>query len=296
MKLTAAAVLAASIGLAAAVEPPKPGHEPPKPPHHSPNKPEHPAPKPYPSKRPHPSGPPGHPGKPTKTGSPSTSASSTAGPTALPPVDSQALQDAITVDNLLAKAQHLEGIAYATPDRNRVISSAGHNNTVTWLVESIEALGDYWTVYRQPFTALYSNVDGDITVDGNTFEPSFFEYSPGGTVTASLVPVAELGCEASNYPAEVEGNIALISRGSCEFGLKSALAGVAGAAGAIIYNNAPEPLGGGTLGPPPRPEGDYVPTLGVSQANGTSWIERITTGETIEATLDIDSDLYNVTV
>jgi 2-keto-3-deoxy-6-phosphogluconate aldolase len=125
---------------------------------------------------------------------------------------------------------------------------------------------------------------------------SVFEYSPGAVVTAELVPVADLGCEAANYPAEVEGKIALIQRGTCPFGQKSALAGAAGAAGAIIYNNAPEPLGSGTLGPPPRPEGDYVPTAGVNQANATSWIERITGGEAIEVTLDIDSDIYNITV
>lgn len=183
-----------------------------------------------------------------------------------------------------------------TASRNRVISSEGHNNTVTYLVESIEALGDYWTVYRQPFTALYSNVEGELTVDDTTFEPSLFEYSPGGSVTAELVPVDNLGCEAADYPEDVSGKIALIQRGTCEFGLKSALAGVAGAVGAIIYNNAPTPLGSGTLGPPPRPEGDYIPTVGVAQTNGTSWIERITGGEAVEATLSIESDLYNVTV
>jgi hypothetical protein len=312
MKLTTA-VLAASIGLTTAADlqveakqanppskyqgpskqPPKPPayppryppgppphHQPPPPPHHGPGKP------PKPTK----------PSKPTKTVGNGSSTSSTSAPTGYPPVDSAALQSAIDVENLRAKAQDLEDIAYATPDRNRVIGSEGHNNTVTYLVESIEALGDYWTVYRQPFTALYSNVEGELTVDDVTFEPSIFEYSAGGTVTAELVPVAELGCEAANYPAELEGKIALISRGSCEFGLKSALAGVAGAVGAIIYNNAPEPLGSGTLGPPPRPEGDYVPTVGVNQANATSWIERITSGEVIEATLDVESDLYNITV
>lgn len=260
MKLTTA-VLAASIGLASAAELQDQKHANPPSKYKGPSK-QPPRPH-YPPRYP--------PGKPTKTVGHGTSASSTAAPTGYPPVDSTALQAAIEVENLRAKAQDLEDIAYATPDRNRVIGSEGHNNTVTYLVESIEALGDYWTVYRQPFTALYSNVEGDLTVDNATFEPSLFEYSPGGSVTAELIPIADLGCEAANYPAEVEGKIALISRGTCEFGLKSALAGVAGAVGAIIYNNAPTPLGSGTLGPPPRPEGEYIPTVGVAQANGTSW-------------------------
>ena len=58
----------------------------------------------------------------------------------------------------------------------------------------------------------------------------------------------------SDYPAEVQGKIALISRGECQFGLKSALAGAAGAVGAVIYNNVPGQLAG-TLGPDERPEG-----------------------------------------
>lgn len=292
MKVTTAAVLAASIGLAAAAEAQEAKFSNIPSTHHGPSK-KPPKPPGYPPRYP-----PGKPGKPTKTdGHASSTAAPTGYPTGTAPlVDSKALQEAINVDNLLAKAQDLEDIAYATPDRNRVMGSEGHNNTVTYLVEAIEALGDSWTVYRQPFTALYSNVQGEITVDGTTYDPTFFEYSPGGDITADVVPVDALGCEAANYPAEVEGKIALIQRGTCEFGLKSALAGAAGAVGAIIYNNAPEPLSGGTLGVPPRPEGEYIPTVGVSQANATSWIETITGGAAVEATLNIDSDLYNITM
>lgn len=108
MKLTAA-VLAASVGLASAAEL-KPKHADPPSKYQGPSK-QPPRPPPYPSA---PHGHPGKPSKPTKTGSTGTSPSSTAGPTGYPPVDSQALQDAIKVDNLRAKAQDLEDIAYAT--------------------------------------------------------------------------------------------------------------------------------------------------------------------------------------
>lgn len=154
-------------------------------------------------------------------------------------VDSVALRDSISVENLLAKAQDLEDIAYATPGRNRVMGSEGHNNTVAYLVESLEALGDYYTVTTQPFMALYAEGDATLFVDGMDQGGVYFEYSPGGNVTAPFVAVANLGCEVSDYPPEVDGSIALISRGTCEFGLKSALAGAAGAAAAVIYNNAP---------------------------------------------------------
>ena len=98
----------------------------------------------------------------------------------------------------------------------------------------------------------------------------------------------------SDYPAELAGNIALISRGTCQFGLKSALAGNAGAIGALIYNNIPGPLQG-TLGAGPRPEGDYVPTLALSQEQGTAFVESITGGATITATLDVLTVIENRT-
>lgn len=83
----------------------------------------------------------------------------------------------------------------------------------------------------------------------------------------------------ANFPAEVKGNIALIKRGSCEFGLKIALAGAAGAAGAIIYNNADGPVGGGTLGQPSRPEiGPYVPAGSISGVDGNALLAQMASG------------------
>ena len=175
------------------------------------------------------------------------------------------------------------------------MGSEGHNNTVAYLVESIEALGDYYTVTTQPFIALYANGNATLTADGVDQSPEIFEYSPGGDVTASFVAVANLGCNASDYPVDVDGNIALISRGTCQFGLKSALAGAAGAAAAVIYNNVPDPILGGTLGPPPRPEGDYIPTVGIDQSNGTAILETINAGGTVTGVLHAESDIRNIT-
>ena len=98
----------------------------------------------------------------------------------------------------------------------------------------------------------------------------------------------------SDYPSTAAGKIALISRGTCEFGLKSALAGAAGAAGAIIYNNIAGPLSG-TLGPPPRPEGEYVPTAGISLENGTALLAAITGGQTVTGVLNVESLIENRT-
>jgi len=61
------------------------------------------------------------------------------------------------------------------------------------------------------------------------------------------------------------GKIALISRGSCSFSNKSTNAEAAGAVGAVIYNNVEGDLSG-TLGD----AANYVPTVGISQADGSA--------------------------
>lgn len=90
------------------------------------------------------------------------------------------------------------------------------------------------------------------------------QFSPAGTANGDIV-YAKLGCEASDFPAAVSGQIALVDRGTCEFGLKVALAGSAGATGIIIANNdeatADEPPSAVTLGEPGRPEGNFVPAV-----------------------------------
>ena len=93
----------------------------------------------------------------------------------------------------------------------------------------------------------------------------------------------------------MKGSIALISRGTCQFGVKSALAGAAGADAAIIYDNIDEPSLGGTLGPPPRPEGPYVPTAGISLARGTALLDAINSGEKVVADVNVNSILENRT-
>ena len=52
-------------------------------------------------------------------------------------------------------------------------------------------------------------------------------------VYGDLVLVAGEGCDASDYPASVSGNIAFVLRGSCTYGVKSELAGRAGAVAAV---------------------------------------------------------------
>ncbi|KXS96388.1 hypothetical protein AC578_8442 [Pseudocercospora eumusae] len=213
-----------------------------------------------------------------------------------PKVDSKKLQASIKEAALAQKAKELEDVAYSTPDRNRVFSSPGHNGTLEFIEGYLDSVKDYYTYERQEFIALYSQASGSLIAGATEYPSSIYQYSPStdGTITAPIVEVQNLGCNETDYPDAVSGAIALISRGECTFGTKSALAGSAGAVGAIIYNNVPGPVSGGTLGAPPNPVGDYIPSAGVSQENGTAILEALQAGA-VEGQLEVDSVIENRT-
>jgi Zn-dependent M28 family amino/carboxypeptidase len=207
------------------------------------------------------------------------------------------LESDITSKKLMRGAQQLQDFAYSYPARNRIMGGKAHNDTVNWLKKELESTS-YYDVTLQPFSN-YVQLNGTIntfTVDGAAVEAVLFEYSNStdGTVTAPLVAVSNLGCEASDFPADVAGKIALVSRGSCNFGLKSALAGSAGAVGAVIYNNVAAAVSG-TLGPPPRAEGPYVATVGVTQELGQAYLSQLSGGAEVSATLDVLTDIQIIT-
>ena len=212
-----------------------------------------------------------------------------------PRITSGALQAAIKRSALERKSHELENVAYSTPNHNRIFSSPGHEKTLDLITGYLDTVADYYTYTRQPFVALYSEPSGNFTANGTNYGSTVFQYSASGSVTAPIVAVANLGCNETDYPAEVDSKVALISRGTCEFGIKSALAGAAGAVGAIIYNDSPGGFPGGTLGRPFRLEGDYVPTVGVTQENGTTLLAALKGGKTIEGVIDVGNIIENRT-
>lgn len=202
-----------------------------------------------------------------------------------PLVHSGALQALSSRLTLLAHAR--EFIKHSQlSEGNRAFGSRGHNATVNYIKRLLDLTG-YYDTELQTFPYLYSSGSATFAANNEQFETKWFTYGPGGDVTATLVPVANLGCDPADYPANLEGKIALISRGTCEFGLKAALAGAAKAAGAVLYNNAPEAISGGTLGAPSRPEGPYAPVASISGADGQKLLALIAGGAEVFATLNI---------
>ncbi|CAI4214017.1 unnamed protein product [Parascedosporium putredinis] len=158
-------------------------------------------------------------------------------------VTSKKLQKHITLDNLLAGSQKLQDFADAHGG-NRVFGSGGHNATVDWLYDTLSALG-YYDVVKQPFSEIFFEGHSAITVDGAALENTVMTYTPGGSVSAQLVYAPAAGAKA------------------------------AGAAAVIVYNNVEGSLAG-TLG---DPFGEYLPIVGISQADGQALIAALEAGE-----------------
>jgi Zn-dependent M28 family amino/carboxypeptidase len=199
-----------------------------------------------------------------------------------PLVSSEKLQELINLKDLLAGSQKLQDFADAHGG-NRAFGGGGHNATVDYLYETLTAL-NYYDVVKQPFTEIYSEGKGTLSVGDQAIEADILTYTPGGEATKPLVAVANLGCDAADFPATVSGNIALISRGTCPFSQKSINAKAAGAVAAIIYNNEAGELAG-TLGAPFK---EYAPVVGISLEDGTALLDKLAQGE-VTAAVKIDA-------
>jgi subtilisin family serine protease len=101
--------------------------------------------------------------------------------------------------------------------------------------------------------------------------------TPG--ITATLYDCG-LG-NPGDFPAAVQNNIALISRGTITFAQKVSNAMAAGAKGAIIYNNVTGNFNG-TLGS----AGNWIPAISIAQADGLILLSQVPTTVTLVNTSD----------
>jgi Zn-dependent M28 family amino/carboxypeptidase len=92
--------------------------------------------------------------------------------------------------------------------------------------------------------------------------------SPGGSSS---------GCTSGDFSGFTRGNIALIQRGTCNFGVKVQNAQAAGASGVIIFNEGNTADRSGLMG------------ISISDANGTTFVPTIPVAFT---TFDIGNQLY----
>ncbi len=116
-------------------------------------------------------------------------------------------------------------------------------------------------------TDLPSRGTGLVSHAGNDYSATVFTFSPSIPlpITAQAVHCG-LAQLATDCPAEVAGNIALIERGEVNFSVKAENAKTAGAVAVVIYNSVAggEDMINGTLGE----AGDWLPTLGIPRSVG----------------------------
>jgi Zn-dependent M28 family amino/carboxypeptidase len=186
------------------------------------------------------------------------------------PTDSTALRNAVSAANIVKHEQEFQRIA----NRNggtRVAGTPGYDASAKYVAGKLGDAG--LSVTEQQFEFPYFEETGPATferltptaetyVQGENY--ALMEFSGSGDVTGQIVPTNDIvippdaqagtsnsGCEASDFPANTAGNVALVQRGTCDFVVKAENALAAGAVAVIIFNEGQEgrtDIINGTLG------------------------------------------------
>jgi len=120
-------------------------------------------------------------------------------------------------------------------------------------------------------------------------------YASGELVLVNDGTVGDsLGCNAFVNQTEVNGKIAVIYRGSCEFGIKAFNAQNAGAIGVIIINNAPGTI---DMGVGVNGAAVTIPVAMISNADGAIIKSQLDVGTVVRAILGTKRDwIQSITV
>ncbi|MEY2425275.1 MAG: hypothetical protein QOI61_847, partial [Actinomycetota bacterium] len=164
----------------------------------------------------------------------------------------------IQQNDLWAHMKNFEMIARQNPSPadghpSRNSGEPGYKASADYVARVMTAAGYNVTIQAYPFTyfAFTSQPTwSEISPTARTFALST-DWNPGqatGSATADLQPAGGIiipptatassasGCTASDFTGFVSGRIALIQRGSCNFGVKVQNAQAAGASGVVIFN------------------------------------------------------------
>lgn len=222
--------------------------------------------------------------------------------------DTSDLREAVTVDGVMNHLTAFQAIADANDD-NRAAGTSGHDASVDYVEGLLDAAG--YDTWRQEFT--YERTDfGDSTLQQVAPDTATYvlgldyfpmDFSGEGNVTADVTAVdlaldgdraSSSGCETDDFTEFPAGDIALLQRGTCAFGVKADNAIAAGASGAIIFNQGNDDpnddrfgLFGGTLGEPVR----SIPVVSAPFDLGEEWAN--TPG--LRMTFNLDAEIVEVT-
>ncbi|MDR6904409.1 Zn-dependent M28 family amino/carboxypeptidase [Agromyces sp. 3263] len=165
----------------------------------------------------------------------------------------------VTVDGVLEHEQALQAIADANGG-TRAAGTQGYTESVEYVVDTLEAAG--WNVELDPFdfTFVPPPVLEQLTPVAAEYSSGTFTGTGYGEVTGNVIPVdivldpprdpVTSGCEATDFAGldfSGDNDIALIQRGTCEFGVKATNAQTAGAEAVIIFNQGNTELRSGLV-------------------------------------------------
>jgi Zn-dependent M28 family amino/carboxypeptidase len=220
-------------------------------------------------------------------------------------VNTKKLRDGVTVNGILQHERAFQSIANMNGG-TRASGTPGYEASIQYVKQRLQKAG--YRVKEQEFTfpffrELAPATASQVSPTPKDYEVDTFEYSGSGDVTAKVQSVrgntvpptagpgeTEAGCTAADFTGFTAGNIALIQRGFCNFGVKAQLAKEAGAAGVIIFNEGQEGRTGlpaGTLGEPID-----IPVVGMTYEDGAALFNQLKTAEvTMRITTSTEADL-----
>jgi Zn-dependent M28 family amino/carboxypeptidase len=173
-------------------------------------------------------------------------------------------------------------------DGNRAANTSGYEASVDYVVDTLNAAGWQVSVEEFDYFVRAASVLEQLTPSQATWESDAPQGTGSGDVTGTIIPVdlvlgqpnttaVTSGCEASDFAGlnfGGENDIALVQRGTCEFGVKAANAQTAGAEAVIIMNQGNTPDRSGVLTNitliGENPDELSIPVVGASYEAGAS--------------------------
>ena len=190
------------------------------------------------------------------------------------------LLECVTLDGVRAHQAALQAIADVNGD-TRAAGTPGYDQSVAYIVDKMNAAGYQVTLNPFPFVYVAPSTLQQLTPIAATYSTGPFTGTGTGTVAAAVTAVDinlvppranTSGCEPSDFAGVPAGNIALVQRGICSFGIKAANAQAAGASAVIIFNQGNDPTREGLIVGTLLPDGAGVTiaVVGASFANGSA--------------------------
>ncbi|WP_338403942.1 M28 family peptidase [Cellulosimicrobium arenosum] len=205
-------------------------------------------------------------------------------------VDPPPLSDLVTGPAVMDRLEDLQAIADANGG-TRALETPGYEASAAYVEQALTDAGyaperQYFT-FEEPVIDALSATAAGVEVTESIYPAAFAPDTPEGGVTGPLVqPSDDLvqGCTAETWDGvEATGGVALVSRGTCPFSDKVLFASQAGAVAVILYNNTD-----GALSPTLGADDDaWVPTVGITQADGQAILAALADGAAPEATVEV---------